>query len=482
MWRIEYKKYYIVGLLFVCIGVSTIPTHVVRAETILFNQTVSGHLYAAYGAGIRPFIRVLTNPHFAIAYHMRVLNVDTGALVSCGSTVPVDTRLRFEFLPHTYSDVYWFGTGTASDSPYGAWSRDAARSGEGMCVDKNYYFTEQPWVGPTQVVDRPNRTMHYAEFAVNQPRRQILGLPNTCTTVGGGLAQECVLSNPTNITAQFSIDQTYGKFYWAFARRIIDRGRCVVVDAPLYTGVGAQRMSDRDDMIIVRNLSEQFQLTIPQQSLNCPISVMEPEGQAPQNVRISGGERCQAGVPVMFTVSATDLDAEESRSRIRFLFDWDNDGNADQIVPATGYIPSDSTQTVRHTWITPGAKTFKVMAQDMEGLTSSWVSHTTDECAPSDQPLNTDFNVTTYGALPDGVLNLNLDRTVTNTTCKARWDAQYVGQCTLTKNGGEPEDVAASGELDLEPGLYVLQCDELNSGAILSNEVRCVKNIDFREI
>ena len=36
-----------------------------------------------------------------------------------GSTVPAGTVVRYEFVPHEYTDIYWFGTGHNFDTPYG---------------------------------------------------------------------------------------------------------------------------------------------------------------------------------------------------------------------------------------------------------------------------------------------------------------------------------------------------------------------------
>ena len=51
------------------------------------------------------------NPGISIEYNVRVINDVTGEVIPSGTTVPVGTIVRYEFVSHEYTDIYWFGTG-----------------------------------------------------------------------------------------------------------------------------------------------------------------------------------------------------------------------------------------------------------------------------------------------------------------------------------------------------------------------------------
>ncbi|MEK9176881.1 MAG: PKD domain-containing protein, partial [Patescibacteria group bacterium] len=75
-----------------------------------------------------------------------------------------------------------------------------------------------------------------------------------------------------------------------------------------------------------------------------------------------------AGQSVPFSVSATDPDGDS----VRYGFDWLNSGTVNEWVPASGYVPSGTTQTVSHTWNSGGTYQVKANAQDNHGATSGW--------------------------------------------------------------------------------------------------------------
>ena len=77
------------------------------------------------------------------------------------------------------------------------------------------------------------------------------------------------------------------------------------------------------------------------------------------------------GMPVLFTVQATDPDGDD----IRYQIDWDNSGSVDLLIPASGYVNSAVPQSTNYTW-SAGIYTFKVRAGDDNGHYSLWTSHT----------------------------------------------------------------------------------------------------------
>jgi hypothetical protein len=84
---------------------------------------------------------------------------------------------------------------------------------------------------------------------------------------------------------------------------------------------------------------------------------------------------------------------------------------------------------------------------------------------------------------PPAVIDFTFQNALTNTTCRATWNAQNVLGCQLFRNDDFFMDVNSTGTLDLIPGSYQLQCVQLKDGATVSSELAiCRKNIDTREI
>ncbi|MBP9763483.1 MAG: hypothetical protein KBD10_01925 [Candidatus Pacebacteria bacterium] len=466
-----------------------------RAESVLWTTAIQDHAYTNFagviGYGVNTFYRVISNPGVQIRYNTRVTNVDTGALLACGDNVPLGTKVRFDFVEHQYTDVYWFGTGTANDSPYGSWKTNAARPTGAMCSTKNHYYTEGG-------VDHPNRAKHFADLSMNPPLKTMSGLPiNECTSFGNNTT-ECEFNRVSTINANFNFAATYGKFYYGQSFVYVNGGICNSYTSPLQKlsrGVPNPFITffqnvQPDNISIVTYIRqwpspvEDFRVNVPAQTIACPINVIEPEGEAPSAPTVTGNPYCKAGVPSTYTITATDPDTEPDQSMIRYAIDWDNDGKFDQLVPSTGYVVSGTAQTVSHMWRTNGEKTFQVMTQDKEGLQSAWTSYTTAECLEPDAPLDdTLLDESQYNTeYPDGTLDFSLDKGVTNTTCKANWNTSYVGVCSLYKNDKFVEELAPSGEIDFTPGTYRIDCAQLSDGSLLSKTLRCLLNPDVKEI
>ena len=67
----------------------------------------------------------------SVTYNISATNADTGDPI-CGSSVPVGTRIRFQFVPHQPEDVVWSGTGYTMGTPYGSWAVNGDFTGNGI--------------------------------------------------------------------------------------------------------------------------------------------------------------------------------------------------------------------------------------------------------------------------------------------------------------------------------------------------------------
>ena len=478
-----------------------IPGSVVEAESVVWTKTYNQNLYATFG---KRYYLTLKRPSVQIKYDFSVRNDLTGELYACGDNVPKNTKLTFDFTPHEYTDVFWFGTGSAFDSPYGSWVRDAKRGTGAMCVEKNYYFTE---TGRGFV----NATKHYANLSVNPPEKRVEGLDDaSCVSVDGS-SQTCTFDETGQLDVSFGFGETFGKFYHGWTHKIKDRGICKLAPGALVTidnntsakfvhfyGTAAERASLTIPNSGLTGFSKpagsadpvtDFLVQIPEQIVNCPINIIDPEGDPPTapvigvgGVGIGGDRACRTGVVNTYTFTSTDTDTSLEQSSIRYVVDWDNDGTADQMLPATGFVPSRTTLSATKVWRTPGAKTFRAKAQDKQGLSSDWTSYTTDEC--TGEIINDDLlDRDAYGTYPDGEVSFDLGSGLTNNTCTATWNAEYVSSCSLLRNGVVfREGIDTSGEEKVGPGVYQMKCTQLKDGSVLSTKRSCVQNPNLREV
>lgn len=97
---------------------------------------------------------------------------------------------------------------------------------------------------------------------------------------------------------------------------------------------------------------------------------------------------------------------------------------------------------------------------------------------------DTSANDLLRAAAPPPVLNLTIDRVLTNDTCNVEWSAQHVTQCFLVNGAdGTTESVTSSGTKPVEPGTYWLRCLALRDGSVAeTNPVTCRLNPGVREI
>ena len=161
----------------------------------------------------------LFDTQVTVNYNTKVINMDTGEMLPCAADNPVvvtkGTKLKFEFVPHEYTDISWFSAGASFDSPYGDWLANAARPYGSMCAaipDKDYVdsYTNQQKIPPFSSITGKI----YTSFVVNPPTKEMRNLNGLhCTVLNDGISQECVVDTTGNVSPVFYFDPTYGKFY-----------------------------------------------------------------------------------------------------------------------------------------------------------------------------------------------------------------------------------------------------------------------------
>ncbi len=278
----------------------------------------------------------------SVQYNVRVVNKDTGGVLSDNATVPYGTKLGFDFIKHDYNDISWFSGGKIYDSPYGSFINGAAMPRD-LCK-----------VGSNEVAGRNSGGYNgYAHYTVDPPTKSIRGLGGVTCSDASNDGLNCTMDKAGTYTSNFVFNSTAGKFWVGVAE---GKGNCAGSD----------------------NTSE----NVPLQSIHYRITVNPPpvQNNPPTTPTLSissqGSGACVVGTPYTISMTATDSDNDQ----VRYLVDWDNDGTTDQIVPSSGYVDSGVAQQASRTFSTSGSKTMQVRAEDVKGSLSSW-SPLTFSCA-----------------------------------------------------------------------------------------------------
>jgi hypothetical protein len=402
-----------------------------HAESVLWNTAIQDTLcedsHDLPGTTLTDACHVeLDNPNVSISYSAHVVDADTGALIACGSTVPAGTHARFEFIPHVYTDIDWFGTGYSNDSPYGDWVNAGGPPAQVQCLQKDFVSRSLGRVGDSDV---------YVPLEVNPPAESIAGLAGlSCTS--DGVSQTCQLNSAGTVSAVFQFSDTYGKFYARDGR--MDSywagwpyyGECDGGNTPMYAVSSGSA----------------YTLTVPQQQLSCPITVVAgtgpPTTPTVAATAATGSTSCTAGTPYSITMSATDPQSDN----IRYGIDWNADGSVDEWIPATGYVPSGTQETASRTYALAGAKTVKVLAQDANGLSSGWAT-LSFSCADATNSavgsFNGNANSNVNESTGSGSITADLSLSVvpslvrSGDTTKVNWSAANVQSCKVTAPNGD---------------------------------------------
>ncbi|MFA7193909.1 MAG: hypothetical protein WC087_03255, partial [Candidatus Paceibacterota bacterium] len=342
-----------------------LPTSFVQAESVVWSKTLNEN-FEVRNAQSAYRMHMLDKPNIQIRYNSRVLNIDTGQVLSCGSKVAPGTKLKFEFINHEYTDVAWFGTGTAYDSPYGSWNIDGGRSPGSICQEKNFYrISQQTHRGKWAFFTEKNsaeeyyRLKNYMDFSVNPPTKTISGLADVagCQTLANGNV-ECKINEEATLVAKFDFAETYSHLYYGFktlTNIYNPEEKCYATEKPLSKVAAAVNnfvRGGRGGFSLAPTPTatpDPIKIPIPSQSISCPIYVADSGTNTPPNaptITVNNGDKsCVSGATISYGATSIDADKDPEDSQLRYLIDWDNDGSVDQTVPSTGYVSSNTTQT-----------------------------------------------------------------------------------------------------------------------------------------
>lgn len=424
----------------------------VYAESALWNRTY-GPREEIWSIGLRlpgSYEMRLTDPSVTITYRAHMEDVETGALIPSGASIPVGKRVRFVFEPHVHTDISWFVAGYGYGSPYGDW-RGEASAPPIACNDKDFVGNYQY---PT-----------YVALSVHPPVKALSGVSGfTCDEPDANDSRVCTATTPGVVNPVFTfgapatipvptydsggsgtlvtptsrgIQGTYGYFY----PRVIRSSACH--GGPNYA------MSDNRRSGVWRGIGPAFVVDVPVLTIPFTLTILpeDPTQKPPTTPTLTSNGACVAGTPHTVTFSSTD----ENGDNLRYGIDWNSDESIDQWVPPTGYVPSGTAQTASRTYATAGTKTVQVLAQDEGGLTSPWAT-TSFSCAENPTPTPTDATAGLEGedtgnegtdpgtflpAGPDLTLRVIPSLVRSGNTTRINWSATGVTSCIVTAPNGD---------------------------------------------
>ena len=395
----------------------------------------------------------LSNVQVSVKYRTNLINTTTGAPIACGSTVPVGTKAKYIFEQGVFDDVYWVGTGYNADSPYGAWMPDAQRPPGDICIARN-------------LVHPPlkHTSSSYGILSIAPPVKTLQNAPTGCTKDASGEAYTCTLDTPGTYDSTYLFAPTKGKFYGtggflgsSFAQTdpnckpqaTIDwEGNTYMSECPTRSDKAMGPLFCKNPPLLTPEIN------VPEKAFACRITVAQASGNPPgapgRGPGTNPSDACVVGTPYSFSVTATDPEND----RVRYAIDWDGNGSIDQYVPASGYVSSGAQQIVVRTFATPGDKTVLVLAQDEEGMTSSWTKvpftcsvmqiNIERNTASQEEPSipQTGYGLGIGGGIGGGaVIDLNI-RAVpsllrSGQATKVTWSATNADSCTVSGSNGD---------------------------------------------
>ncbi len=144
------------------------------------------------------------------------------------------------------------------------------------------------------------------------------------------------------------------------------------------------------------------------------------------------------GFTVPFTIRATDADNDT----LRYLIDWNQDSEIDQIVPDGTYVPSGTPVATSRVWTVVGVYQFAVRTEDSTGRVSAWTPHTiTIDTPPAVAPVPPTMTLT---------VSKDFVRTGDFVTVSLTVSASYPVSCVLYGVNGGTYSVVYPGGIGLE--------------------------------
>ncbi|MFZ2556255.1 MAG: hypothetical protein WAX57_05450, partial [Minisyncoccia bacterium] len=369
----------------------------------------------------------MLNPNVSVTYNARVVNATTGAVVQCGASVPYGTRLKFEFIPHKFADIVWFGTGTSMDSPYGDWVARGARPAGNLCVPKNLLGA---------VGGGKSGGNGYVALSMNPPTKTLTGVAGSCTTAADGVSKVCTMDTSGVQQARFNYAQTEGQFHAALDFTYASYS---VPDGCIYGW----------EMRNIHACTQPFKHVVPAQVIPCTVTVgAKPAGSddpgettsrnSPSAPTLTTPSTCVASQAFSITMTSTDPQGD----RIRYAVDWNSDGSIDAY---TNYVNSGAPGTLTRVFSAAQTQNVRAYTEDIDGNLSP-LSQRSVTCSAAaailgddEAPLPTD-DMSYRDTEPDLSLRATPSLVSSGARSQIHWSATNVEACRVSASNGDSWD------------------------------------------
>jgi hypothetical protein len=367
LFKKKTKNIELVVIAFVIFAGFVFSTETTEAKGVSWNTVLEqemGYFWSRFGGPYSGWSPGLVNPNVTVSYDVEINDKETGAVISDGDNVPVGSNLTLKFTPHEFDDIYWFGTGYSTDSPYGEWSENA-EPGPVTCEDKDFVSKAHGW----------NKIDVYVPLVLDYPDKTFTASSNlSCSTLQGnestGYIADCIVIGEGPVTVNFNFSQTAGDFYYRYYDNRGGLKGCYGNNIAMKKGTFYE---GKWGELKIGNL-EQFSLNVPSQNIQYLLSATpSDENQPPNPPTIDGPTNGSQSTSYEFSFVTSDPDDDQ----IKYGVDWDNDNTVDQWLPSSGLVDSGILQSSSKSWLL-GTHTFKALAQDSNGVLSDWSSHTID--------------------------------------------------------------------------------------------------------
>lgn len=478
-------------LLLLCVSGMVTHASPVYSESIVWNHSISRPLWDMWTSGTgatNNSVWSMSGVQVQISYRVSAKNLTKGTMISCNGKGSAHTgdNIQFQFLPHTHTDISWFAAGQSYDSPYGSWIDGAAKPYPDMCP----HYEDRDYVGSYSTNEGYGQGKFYATLSVNPPGKSLVNISGfKCGNTDAFGGKTCSAAVAGKIFPSFSFAPTYGYFY---GRGTINRGflgsfdprfdQCRTSNKPMetaYAYASAYWIGEGP-----------YKVDVPQQKIACPITIISPQvenstssmARAP-SLSASGGS-CVLGSPFSMQFSGTDPQNET----IRYEIDWNDDGSTDELVPASGYVSSGSSQTASRTYSNTGSrsKTVNVRFRDVGGNASPWATLNFQCAAPTSNNneetvgLNGNSDGTGFGGqsglvnpTPDLRIELSPSFLRRGKPTEVNWSASRVTSCVVTAPNGDSWTGITGTEISKpiqNATRYTLTCQS-NQGVKVKNAV-----------
>ena len=289
-----------------------------------------------------------------ITHRARLVNAATGIEIADGSLLPVGTQIRIEQIPRVGTDISWNGTGHSMDSPYGYWITNAGPKPT-ACRAADFVNADSAFFDVYTLFD-----VHPVSGAIISPSSNLSCISTTCTVAAAG---------PVSLSMDFSA--TYGRFYYRYFANFGPAGfvGCHANNVPMRaSSLGLYGYCSGANCLNV----PPYDVNFPAQTITFNLTAVGAGNTAPTPPTITGPIVGNTSTLYAFSAQASDPDSDT----LRYGIDWDMNSTIDEWAPALSYVASNTVQSANHSWLTAGPQTFQILAQDSNGASSAFTSHT----------------------------------------------------------------------------------------------------------